>query len=139
MRSPSLAFAAAVLLAVVAASAMPGVTAGNDDGGHAGHEHDDDDAASAHVYGRVCAANNWTACAIRVPLADQAAGNPALEACTCYESPDIVPQAKAKAFFALNYISLPVKISRNTFSDRSALHCTATARILILAQCSAVS
>ena len=34
---------------------------------------------------------------------------------------------------------LPVKILQNTFSDRTHVHCTAMARVLIPAQCSAIS
>ena len=86
-------FALAVALAFVA-----GATASGD---HDDHDH----ATTEHVYGGVCAERNWTACAIRVPLADQADAT-----CSCFESPDIVPQAKAKAFFALNYVSLFVSL-----------------------------
>ena len=35
--------------------------------------------------------------------------------------------------------ALPVEILQNTISDRVALHCTATARVLIPAECSAIS
>ena len=34
---------------------------------------------------------------------------------------------------------VPVNFLQNTISDRAALHCTATARILIPAECSAIS
>ena len=43
-----------------------------------------------------------------------------------------------RAYGALYDAYKPVKILQNTISDRAALHCTATARSLIHAECSAV-